>query len=90
MPNNKNDVEKDVLDLQTKQVNISLPKEDVQLLNQKSDLDNFLLLDVEKRSSNVLSNLLRSNRKPLLTGYNVQNKSAKGFKDFWEKINNEQ
>lgn len=52
---NEKDMEEDILNIQRKAVNIVLPKEDIQLLNQKRDLDIFFFfLDVQIRSAKVL------------------------------------
>lgn len=53
-------MDKDVLDIQMKRVDISLLKGNVQLRNQKTDLDNFLLLYVQKRSVKVLMDFTRT------------------------------
>lgn len=56
-----------VLDIQMKLMCVSLLKGDIQLLNQKSDLDNFFLKDSQKRYFEILKDFMRSEDKCLLT-----------------------
>lgn len=53
-------MEKDVLDIQMKLVDISLLKRDIQLLNQKTDLDKLLLLNIQNKFIKVLKDFVRS------------------------------
>lgn len=60
----KNNMEQDnTVDLKMKLVNVLIFKVDIQVLNQKSELDNIFLLDVQKKSVKGLKDFLRRDKK---------------------------
>lgn len=58
----KNDV---TLNLQMKLVDVLISKSDTQIIHQKSDLDNFLILELQKRCNVVVMDFLRKNKKEM-------------------------
>ena len=60
----ENDMEKDVtLDIQRKLVDVLKIKREIQIVHQESVLNNFFILDLQKRLVKALKNLVGTKKK---------------------------
>lgn len=50
------------LDLQMKLADVLINKRDIEIINQKSDLDNFLILDLQKRCVEPMKVFLKKDK----------------------------
>ena len=80
MIGHKNNMEKDVtLDIQKKPADVLIIKRDLQTINQESDLDNFAILDLQKRLVKALKNFVRRDKENIKRN-KVQGHYLKGLK----------
>lgn len=60
-------MEKDgTMDLQTKLYDVLIIKGDIQIINQKNDLESFFILDVQKRYVKLVKEFLREDRQKMI------------------------